>query len=127
MKTVRRQFRSACLVTALAVTPVGVALAVESAPAKVEASIPFGLIRDWQADREQGLWIQDAHRKWYYATLMGPCNGLSFATGIGFDTKPLDTFDRFSAIVVPGWGRCVVQNFTTSDGPPAKQATKAAS
>ena len=108
--------------------PFGVALANE--PLAPEARIPFvnhGGINNWQADREQGLWIQDAHRKWYYATLMGPCNGLSFATGIGFDTKPLDTFDRFSAIVVPGWGRCVVQNFTTSDGPPAKQATKAAS
>jgi len=85
-----------------------------------EASIPFvnfGGIRDWQADKDQGLWIQDAHRNWYYAKLMGPCFGLNFATAIGFDTRPLDTFDKFSAIIVPREGKCMVQSLTPSGGP----------
>jgi hypothetical protein len=56
---------------------------------------------------------------------MGPCIGLNFANSIGFDTRPLGNFDRFSAIVVPGSGRCTVQSFTASEGPKAdkKRAT----
>ena len=91
------------------------------------ASIPFanhGGIRDWKADRDQGLWVQDVHRQWYYAKLMGPCTGLNFAQTIGFDTHPLGRFDQFSAIVVPGsgGGRCTVQSFTVSGAPPSGKA-----
>jgi hypothetical protein len=100
----------------------GVALASEAAPSS-KAYIPFanhGGIRDWKADRDQGLWVQDIHRQWYYAKLMGPCLGLNFAQTIGFDTHPLGRFDQFSAIVVPGagGGRCTVQTFTVSGAPP---------
>lgn len=97
------------------------ALATSAAP---HASIPFanrGGIRDWAADRDRGLWVQDVHRNWYYAKLMGPCIGLNFAHAVGFDTGPMGTLDRFSAIVVPGTGRCVVQSFTPSDGPRAAE------
>lgn len=93
-----------------------------------QASIPFvphGGIRDWEADRTRGLWIQDAHRNWYYAQLLGPCIGLDFATRLAFDTRPMGTFDRFSAIVVPGEGRCTVQSVAQSDAPPRKQKTSA--
>jgi len=88
------------------------------------AYIPFanhGGIRDWKADRDQGLWVQDVHRQWYYAKFMGPCTGLNFAQTIGFDTHPLGRFDQFSAIVVPGsgGGRCTVQSFTVSGAPPS--------
>ncbi|HEY8509983.1 MAG TPA: DUF6491 family protein [Steroidobacteraceae bacterium] len=85
-----------------------------------EASIPFanhGGIRDWAADDDRGLWLQDVHRNWYYARLMGPCVGLRFTETLGFDTGPLGRFDKFSAIVVPGGHRCVVQSFTPSEGP----------
>ncbi|MEJ1963321.1 MAG: DUF6491 family protein [Gammaproteobacteria bacterium] len=91
-------------------------------PAAPEPAIPFanhGGIYDWSADRDQGLWVQDIHRQWYYAKLMGPCIGLNFAQTLGFDTHPLGRFDRFSAIVVPGTGRCVVQSLSLSDGPRA--------
>lgn len=91
-----------------------------------EASIPFvrhGGIRDWEADRSRGLWIQDVHRNWYYARLMGTCWRLNFATSLGFETRPIDTFDRFSAIIVPRQGRCTVQSLTESDGPPRKHKT----
>jgi hypothetical protein len=88
-----------------------------------EASIPFvrhGGIRNWEADRNRGVWIQDIHRNWYYATLIAPCFGLDFATSLGFDAGPTGDFDRFSAIVVPREGRCPVRSFVASDGPPGK-------
>ncbi len=116
--------RGCVVFAALAMIPLG-AWCATNAPAASAAAIPFvnfGGIYNWKADREQGVWIQDAHRKWYYATLLGPCPGLDFATRIGFDTRPVDTFDRFSKIIVPGYGRCTVQNFTTSDPPPSKRA-----
>jgi hypothetical protein len=94
-----------------------------------ETAIPFanqGGIRDWEADHDKGLWVQDVHRRWYYAKLMGPCIGLSFAHSIGFDTHPMGRFDRFSAIVVPGSGRCTVQSLTASDPPkPEKERARA--
>ena len=93
-----------------------------------QASIPFvqyGGIRNWKADNTRGLWIEDAHRHWYYAKLMGPCFGLDFATRIGFDTTPMGTFDRFSAIIVPQEGRCTVQSIVASDPPPRKHAVDA--
>ena len=89
------------------------------------AYIPFantGGIRDWHADRDQGLWVQDIHRQWYYAKLMGTCIGLNFAQSIGFDTHPLGRFDQFSSIFVPGGSRCAVQSFTASGAPPSAKA-----
>jgi hypothetical protein len=115
--------RKAAAIAALALLPLGVTFASEKTTTP-QAQIPFvnyGGINDWQADHDKGLWIQDNHRKWYYASLMGPCSGLGFATSVGFDTAPFGTFDRFSSVIVPGWGRCIVQTLTSSDGPPAKQ------
>jgi hypothetical protein len=121
MKTSRHEYRLALIAAALAVAPVGVSLAAEARPAKVEASIPFGLIRDWQADREQGMWIQAYSRKWYYAEFMGRCSGLNFATAVGFDTRYQSSFDRWSSVFVPGYGRCLIHTFTPSDAPPRRQ------
>jgi len=108
---------------ALATMSLGPAFAADTA-AKPQASIPFadhGGIWDWQADGTKGLWVQSNSRQWYYATFMGPCIGLDFANSVGFDTHPLGTFDRFSAVVVPRWGRCQVQSLELSEGPAAKQ------
>jgi uncharacterized protein DUF6491 len=106
-----------------AATAAGVGVAeAASAPVR-DASIPFanhGGIRDWTADRDQGLWVQDSRRNWYYAKLLGPCIGLDFAWSIGFDTRPMGTFDRFSSIVVPRQGRCMIQSLAPSEGPPVK-------
>lgn len=97
----------------------------QDSPAEAaEASIPFvdhGGIRDWRADRDRGLWVQDIHRNWYYAKLLGPCTGLDFATAIGFVTRPPGSFDRFSTIIVPREGSCRMVNFVRSDGPPQKE------
>jgi hypothetical protein len=107
------------LAAALAIVPLSSSFATTARGAE----IPFanrGGIRDWQADRDQGLWVQDIHRQWYYAKLMAPCIGLDFAQTIGFDTHPLGRFDKFSSIFVPGAGsgRCAVQSFTASGAPP---------
>jgi hypothetical protein len=116
------------LLTAAAVF--GVARADETPKTtQPQASIPFiqyGSIRDWRADNDRGLWIQDDRRRWYYAKLMGPCFGLDFATRIGFDTRSPGTFDRFSAIIVPHEGRCAVQSIVASDPPPRKQKSNGA-
>ena len=93
-------------------------------PEMPEATIPFvshGAIRSWRADGNKGVWLQGSHRRWYYAKLMGPCPGLKFANALGFDTDPSGTFDRFSAVIVPDWGKCQVRSLTQSDGPPRKK------
>ncbi len=112
----------AALGAALLAAAAGAALAGETNMPK--DYIPFanhGGIRDWKADRDQGVWVQDVHRQWYYAKLMAPCAGLNFAETIGFDTHPQGRFDKFSSIFVPGpgGGRCAVQTFTASGAPPS--------
>jgi Family of unknown function (DUF6491) len=102
-------------------------LAAPAAPTP-EASIPFiqhNSIRDWQANKQEGLWIQDTRRHWYYAQLMGPCFGLDYAWQIAFDTRSSGTLDKFSAIVVPREGRCQIRSLTRSEGPPKRKAKSA--
>jgi hypothetical protein len=118
MKSSRVPYRFALVTAALAAAPVSATFAEST---KVDASIPFGLIRDWQADRDYGMWIQAYSRKWYYAQFMGRCSGLTFATAVGFDTRYQSSFDRFSSVFVPGYGRCMIQTFQPSDGPPRKK------
>lgn len=94
-----------------------------------DASIAFanyGGIRTWSPDRDEGLWVQDSRRKWYYAKFLGPCTGVQFALGLGFDTHPMGTFDKFSSVVVPREGRCALRSLTPSEGPPVKKKAAAA-
>lgn len=87
-----------------------------------EASIPFvhhGGVRDWQAEGDEKLYIQDQHRQWYVATLMGPCSDLPFTTVIGIETRGPDTLDRFATILVRGQ-RCALISLVKSDPPPKK-------
>ncbi len=109
-------------------------LADEAAPAaglrKEEVAIPFvnhRNIRDWQADKDQGLWIQDERRNWYYASLLGPCYNLDWALHVGFDTRGSTSLDKFSTVVVPDpnysgghYQRCQFTSLTRSDPPPKK-------
>lgn len=128
----RKTLRAALTVAALAVVPVASSLAAENVKPESggkDVSIPFanhGGIKDWQADRERGLWVQDVHGKWYYASLMGQCIGLNFANTIAFDTRPMGTFDKYSAIIVPRGGRCTVQTLAPSGAPPKKQKVASA-
>ena len=130
--SLRNTLRATLTVAALALVPIA-SFATSGTSAELKGdtnvSIPFanhGGIRDWQADKDRGLWVQDIHRKWFYATLMSPCIGLNFANTIGFDTQPMGTFDKWSAILVPRWGRCNVTTLVPSDGPPRKQKVASA-
>jgi hypothetical protein len=113
----------ATMLLAMALTSAGLQAAEEGEQLKApEASIPFvnlsSSIRDWEADGTGGLWVQDGHRDWYYAKLMGPCIGLDFAMRVGFDVRGIDRLDRFATVVVPEHGRCSIASFTKSEGPP---------
>lgn len=102
-----------------------------AALSKDEVAIPFvnhRNIHDWQADKDQGLWIQDERRNWYYAKLLGPCYNLDWALHIGFDTGPSNSLDKFSTVVVPDPNysrghlqRCQITSLTRSDAPPPKE------
>ncbi len=112
------------LAAALAALPLAAAAAPARAPAQAQASIPFvnhGGIRDWRAGDADTLYVQDRGRTWYRAELMGPCLDLPFAQAIGFETRGVDRFDRFSTIQVRGQ-RCAVQSLVRSDPPPPKRA-----
>ncbi len=87
-----------------------------------EASIPFAnqrtTIREWQPDGVSGIWVQDAHRNWYYGRFHVSCFGLDFANAVGFQTGSTGRLDRFSSIVVPGEGRCAFTSFVSATEPP---------
>jgi hypothetical protein len=121
--------RRFCLGISLALAALaGASAAEQNAASPPQASIHFvqhGSIRNWEADRDRGLWIQDTRRRWYYAKFIGPCLGLGFARTIAFDTRPSGIFDRFSSIIVPHYGRCAVQSVVASEGPPRKQKAPA--
>jgi hypothetical protein len=92
-----------------------------AAPRQGEARIPFvqyGGIRDWRTANNQEIFIQDSGRHWYRASLMGPCNGLEFASGVRFlPSDSAGTFDRFSTIVADGQ-RCKVESVVHLRGEP---------
>lgn len=93
-----------------------------AAPKAPEASIPFANHRgiwDWRATDANTLYVQDIHRAWYKATLFSPCIDLPFAQTVGFKTGPLDTFDRYSTLLVDG-DRCTLASVVKSDPPPGE-------
>lgn len=93
-----------------------------SAQATAETSMPFanqGGVRDWQADGDSKIYVQDASGKWYLATLSVAAADLPFATKIGFETKGTDTLDRFGVLIVQG-ARYPLSSLVQSGPPPAK-------
>jgi hypothetical protein len=93
-----------------------------------EASIPFansGGIYDWQDAGENAVYVQDAQRRWYLATLMTPCLDLPYATRIGFDVRGTGRFDRFSSIIVRG-RHYPLTSLVASGPPPTKAKAKKA-
>ena len=93
----------------------------------IEASIPFpnfDAIRNYEADEDDGLWIEDQQHRWYYGKFLGPCQGIQFAETIGFDTRGSARFDRFSKILV-GRDVCMFESFVTAEKPlPRKEREK---
>ena len=93
----------------------------------VDASIAFpnhGGIRNFEANEERGLWIEDRQRRWYYAKFIGNCRGIDYANGIAFDTRGSSSFDRFGAIAVNG-DYCLIESLVTAEKPlPRKERLK---
>jgi hypothetical protein len=89
------------------------------------ATIPFvehDGIYDFQPDGDRAVYLQDRSRKWYRATVLGPCLGLNFATRIGVKTRGTSSLDRYGALLVDGQ-ECQIDQLVTS-GPPPKKAKK---
>lgn len=89
-----------------------------------EASVPYvqrGKLRDFRrdADREDGLFIQDHRRNWYYARTIGPCLELRWARSVGIDTRSTNRLDRNAELLVRG-DRCALSSLTHSAAPPKK-------
>lgn len=85
----------------------------------VEARIVFpnqGAIRSFEADGNDGMWLEDRQRRWYYADVIGACRDLNFAQAIGFDTRGSTTLDKFSSIIVRG-ERCPLASLVTANKP----------
>lgn len=107
------------------------AIAADAPAAKPEqASIPFVSLNrsiwNWEADGQDGLWIQDRRRDWYYARLLAPCIGLDFASRVAFVT-PGNRMDRFSSVIVADEReRCAFNSFTRSTEPPPRKERDAA-
>ena len=100
------------------------AYALEPAAGK-QASIPFvnhGGVRNFEAVGDETLYIEDQHRHWFRADLMGYCPELGFAQSIGFETRGPDTLDRFGTLIVRGQ-RCAIKSLIES-GPPPKKGNK---
>ena len=93
----------------------------------VETRIVFpnqGAIRNFEPDGNDGIWLEDRQRRWYYAELLGGCQELNFSQAIGFDTRGSASFDKFSSIIVRG-DRCAIASLVTANKPlPRKERQK---
>src|SRR3546814_15686362 len=110
--------------------PLAGAAAAEPAKAPrqigAEASIVFPsdtTIRNWRADRERGIWVQDRRGDWYYGLFAGLCRDVDFAQAIGVDTRGAARLDRLATPLLRG-DRCPLVSFCPS-APPPPQPTKA--
>jgi hypothetical protein len=82
--------------------------------------VNHGGIRNWRADGNDALYVEDQHRQWYRATFFASCLGLPYAETIGFVTDAGGALDRFSSIVVrdPGLGATECHIRTLDEVPP---------
>ena len=90
------------------------------------ASIPFVDMRgieDFQPDGDHAVYLQDRSRKWYRATIIGPCLGLPYATRIGVKARGGSSLDKYGSLLVDGED-CRIEELVTS-GPPSKKVKKA--
>ncbi len=91
----------------------------------VEASIflPDRYIRNFEADDDKGIWIEDIQRRWYYGVFKGRCSRLQHAPGIGYDTRGSTRFDR-SSIILMGDDFCELTSFVTAEKPLPRKERK---
>ena len=96
-------------------------------PLGVEASIPFVSsigVRNFRAESDEVLLIEDNSRRWYRAEMFAPCTGLNFAEHIGFQTRGTSSLDRYSQIIVDG-RICQFRSLVTAAKPLSKKEKKA--
>ena len=94
-------------------------------PAGEEVRIPFanlGGVRNFHANDDDVVYIEDHRRRWYRAEIAGPCIGLPWAMKIAIDTRGSSTFDRFSSLLVEG-DRCMLRSLTRSE-PPTRRSSR---
>jgi Family of unknown function (DUF6491) len=110
----------AMLIFAATVLPLAPAQAgTDAREVGVEASIAFpshGGVRNFRADDDRGVWIEDQRRNWYYASFMGRCRDIRWVDAIGFDTYGSSRLDRNSRLIV-GDDVCTIQTLVTADKP----------
>jgi hypothetical protein len=75
-------------------------------------------MRNWLADGERGLWIQGGDTEWFYARFSAACHGLNSTNSLAFDTGASGDIDRTTSVILPEGGRCKMQTFAPSAGPP---------
>jgi hypothetical protein len=117
-----RAARTCATIALLAGQQLTVAIALPCpADTVTTASVRHAEMQDWVADGEHGIWIQTRNLKWFYVRLMGRCHGLSSTNSLAFETGASGYIHRYSSVVLPGRGRCVVQALAPSAGPPQKR------
>jgi hypothetical protein len=120
---ISRAWQTTAALSVLATAPLAVTLAASNPPGTPGAAafVHHADLRDWLADGDRGLWIQAGNLEWFYATFSGACRGLNSTNSIQFDTRSTGNIDRMSSVVVPGGGRCAMQRFAPSGGPPVNR------
>lgn len=116
-----RSFRKLVVSGGLAVAALGLAACAtqhpENNPAELKteaasAELRSDRIRNWTVLDDQTLVIESYDGVKYKAETMGACNGLSFATRLGFSNRGgFKTVDRFSSIQLPDGTRCPLSAF----------------
>lgn len=86
-------------------------------------SLPNRYIRNFEADSDKGIWIEDLQRRWYYGAFKGRCTRLEHAGGIGYDTHGSSRFDKSSSIFVDD-DFCDLTSFVTAEKPLPRKERK---
>ena len=86
-------------------------------------SLPNRYIRNFEADGDKGIWIEDIQRRWYYGVFKGRCTRLERARGLGYDTGGSSRFDKSSTIFVDD-DFCQLTSFVTSEKPLSRKERK---
>jgi len=107
----------AALAAALGLTACATQQSKENSPANIQteaasAELRSDRIRNWTVLDDQTLLIESYDGTRYKAETMGACQGLSFATRLGFSNRGgFKTVDRFSSLMLPDGTRCPLATF----------------
>ena len=84
----------------------------------VETSMifPDRNVRLADPDGDDGLWLMDRQRRWYYVRFAQPCTGLSSAGSIGYYMRGPSHLRRTSSILVNG-NKCPIVSLVTAAKP----------